>query len=73
MHTRAAVRVIVGLAAGASTDVTARIVGQKMAALGQSFVGRENRPGAGGNIATAFVAHAPADGYTLLFGSAPSR
>jgi tripartite-type tricarboxylate transporter receptor subunit TctC len=64
------VRVIVGLAAGASTDVTARIVGQKMGqALGQSFV-VENRPGAGGNIATGFVAHAPADGYTLLFGSA---
>jgi tripartite-type tricarboxylate transporter receptor subunit TctC len=64
------VRVIVGLAAGSSTDVTARIVAQKMGqALGQSFV-VENRAGAGGNIATAFVAHAPADGYTLLFGSA---
>jgi tripartite-type tricarboxylate transporter receptor subunit TctC len=64
------VRLIVGLEAGSSTDVTARIVGQKMGqALGRTFV-VENRPGAAGNIATGFVAHAPADGYTLLFGSA---
>jgi tripartite-type tricarboxylate transporter receptor subunit TctC len=64
------VRVIVGLAAGSSTDVTARIIAQKMgAALGQTFV-VENRPGAGGNLATGFVAHNPPDGYTLLFGSA---
>ena len=64
------IRLIVGLAAGSSTDVTARIVGQTMGQmLGQTFV-VENRPGAGGNIATGFVAHASADGYTLLFGSA---
>lgn len=63
------VRVIVGLGAGSSTDVTARIVAQKMGqSLGQAFV-VENRAGAGGNIATGFVAHAPNDGYTLLFGS----
>jgi tripartite-type tricarboxylate transporter receptor subunit TctC len=63
------VHLIVGLGAGSSTDVTARIVAQKMDhILGQNFV-VENRPGAGGNIATGFVAHAPADGYTLLFGS----
>jgi len=64
------VRVIVGLAADSSTDVTARIIVQKMGqALGQTFV-VENRPGAGGNLATGFVAHNPPDGYTLLFGSA---
>jgi tripartite-type tricarboxylate transporter receptor subunit TctC len=64
------VRVIVGLAAGSSTDVTARIIAQKMGqALGQTFI-VENRPGAGGNLATGFVAHNPPDGYTLLFGSA---
>jgi tripartite-type tricarboxylate transporter receptor subunit TctC len=63
------VHVIVGLGAGSSTDVTARVISQKMGQLlGQSFV-VENRAGAGGNIATAFVAHAPKDGYTLLFGS----
>lgn len=64
------VRMIVGLAAGSSTDVAARIVGQKMGqTLGQSIV-VENRAGAAGNIATGFVAHAPADGYILLLGSA---
>jgi tripartite-type tricarboxylate transporter receptor subunit TctC len=64
------VRVIVGLAPGSSTDVTARIIAQKMGqALGQTFI-VENRPGAGGNLATGFVAHNPPDGYTLLFGSA---
>lgn len=63
------VRVIVGLAAGSSTDVTARIIAQRLGeSLGQQFV-IENRPGAGGNIATEFVAHAPKDGYTLLLGS----
>jgi tripartite-type tricarboxylate transporter receptor subunit TctC len=63
------VHVIVGLGAGSSTDVTARVITQKMGQiLGQSFV-VENRAGAGGNIATGFVAHAPRDGYKLLFGS----
>jgi tripartite-type tricarboxylate transporter receptor subunit TctC len=63
------VHVIVGLGAGSSTDVTARVITQKMGQiLGQSFV-VENRAGAGGSIATGFVAHAPSDGYTLLFGS----
>ncbi len=63
------VRLIVGLAAGSSTDVTARVIAQRMGhILGQQFV-VENRPGAGGNIATGFVAHAAKDGYTLLLGS----
>jgi len=63
------VRMMVGLGAGSSTDVTARIVGQKMGQiLGQPVV-VENRGGAAGNIATGIVAHAAPDGYTLLFGS----
>jgi tripartite-type tricarboxylate transporter receptor subunit TctC len=69
-YPKRAIHLIVGLAAGSSTDVTARIVGQKMGqAFGQTIV-VENRPGAAGNVATGFVARAPADGYTLLFGSA---
>jgi tripartite-type tricarboxylate transporter receptor subunit TctC len=49
--------------------VLARIVGKKMEELlGAPFV-IENRPGAGGNIAADFVAHATADGYTLLMGN----
>jgi tripartite-type tricarboxylate transporter receptor subunit TctC len=60
------VRIIVGYAAGGPTDILARLIGQWLSQrLGQSFV-VENRPGAGTNIATEEVAHAPPDGYTLL-------
>ncbi len=60
------VRVVVGFAAGGATDIVGRIVAQKLTeVLGQSFV-VENRPGASATIAAELVAHAPADGYTLL-------
>jgi len=60
------VRVIVGQAAGSSSDITARLIGQWLSErLGQQFI-IEARPGATGNIATDFVARAPGDGYTLL-------
>ena len=59
------VRMLVGFAAGGATDLFARLVAQKLSErLGQQFV-VENRPGAGGTIAGAAVARAPADGYTL--------
>jgi tripartite-type tricarboxylate transporter receptor subunit TctC len=64
------VRIIVGFAAGGPTDITARLIGQWLSErIGQPFV-IENRPGAGGNIATESVVRAPADGYTLLLGGA---
>ena len=60
---------VVAFPPGGPSDVLARIVGKKMEELlGQPFV-IENRPGAGGNIAADFVAHAAADGYTLLMGN----
>jgi tripartite-type tricarboxylate transporter receptor subunit TctC len=60
------VRIIVGFSPGGSTDVTARILAQKMSESWRQQVIVENRPGAGGNIGAEAVAKAPADGYTLL-------
>src|SRR5262245_8190683 len=61
------VRLLVGLAAGGSADIVARLLGQWLSErLGQQFV-VENRPGAATNIATEAVVKAPPDGHTLLF------
>jgi tripartite-type tricarboxylate transporter receptor subunit TctC len=66
------VRLIVPFAAGGSTDITARLMGQWLSErLGQSFV-TENRPCAGINIGTEAVVRAQADGYTLLLVGPPS-
>jgi tripartite-type tricarboxylate transporter receptor subunit TctC len=60
------VHIVVAFPPGGVADVAARLVGQWLSnRFGQSFV-IENKPGASGNIAADFVAHAPPDGYTLL-------
>ena len=60
------VKVVVPYPAGGATDIAARVVFQQVSeATGQQFI-IDNRAGAGGNIGAEAVAHAPADGYTLL-------
>src|SRR5689334_7496853 len=61
------VHIIVGFPAGTSSDITARLLAQRLSEqLGQPFV-VENRTGAGTNVAADSVVHASADGYTLLW------
>ena len=63
------VRLIVGFPPGASADITARVLGNRMGQiLGQQIV-IENRPGAGSSLAADYAARAPKDGYTLFLGS----
>src|SRR3954466_1155305 len=60
------VRVVVPFTPGGSTDTTARLVGNRLQEVwGQSVV-IENKPGAGGNIASDMVAHSDPDGYTVF-------
>lgn len=63
------VRMIVPFAAGGSTDVVARMLGQRLSLLWNQPVLIENRAGAGGNVGADVVAKAPGDGYTLLMAS----
>jgi tripartite-type tricarboxylate transporter receptor subunit TctC len=63
------IRLVVGFAAGGGTDLTARaMIARLSQELGQPVV-VENRPGAGGNIATELVVRAPADGHVVLMGT----
>src|SRR5262245_16631118 len=65
------VRLIAGFPAGGVVDALARLIGQWLSErLGQPFV-VENRPGAGGNIATETVVRASPDGHTLLMINIP--
>jgi tripartite-type tricarboxylate transporter receptor subunit TctC len=60
------VRIVVAFPPGGALDIVARLIGQWLSErLGQPFI-IDNRPGAGGNIATEAVVRARADGYTLL-------
>jgi len=60
------VRIIVGFAAGSTSDIIARLMAQWLSErLGQQFI-VDNRPGAGSNVATEAVVKSPSDGYTLL-------
>ena len=63
------ITLVVPFPPGGPTDaLSRRLAGGVGQAIGQTVV-VENRPGAGGNIGAEYVAHAKADGYTLLFGT----
>lgn len=64
------IRLLVGFPPGGPADIAARIIALGLQDIIKQNVVVENRTGAGGNIATQFVAQAPADGYTLLAATA---
>jgi tripartite-type tricarboxylate transporter receptor subunit TctC len=61
------VRVLVGYAAGSSTDIVGRVMADRLTAYWKQNVYVETRAGAAGNLAADAAAKAPGDGYTLLF------
>ena len=61
-----AIRIIVPIAPGGSTDMVGRLIGQRLSEQMGVSVYVDNRPGAGATIGSDLVAKAPADGYTLL-------
>jgi tripartite-type tricarboxylate transporter receptor subunit TctC len=63
------IRIVVGFAAGGATDITTRLLQPKLQQLLGAPIVVENRPGAGGNVATELVVRAPADGSVLLMGT----
>ena len=64
-----AIKIVVPYPAANSSDVAARLIGEKLAAqLGQPVI-VENRAGASGTLGTAYAAKQPADGYTLAIGA----
>jgi tripartite-type tricarboxylate transporter receptor subunit TctC len=63
------IRLVVGFPPGGGVDIIARAISHELGTeLGQPIV-IDNKPGAGGNLAAEQVAHAPADGYTLVIGA----
>ena len=60
------IKLVVAFAPASATDIVARLIAEQLTASLNQTVVVENKPGAGGNIATQLVTNAPADGYTLL-------
>lgn len=60
------ITIVVPFTPGGVTDITTRLIGQKMSEKLNQTVIIENKPGAGGNIAASYVARSPANGYTLF-------
>jgi tripartite-type tricarboxylate transporter receptor subunit TctC len=67
------IRMVIGYAAGGTTDILARALAEQLSkTLGQSII-VENKPGAAGNIAAAFVQQSAPDGYTLFMATVASH
>ena len=67
------VHIVVPSAPGDGSDLTARLIGDKLGAvLGQPVI-IDNKLGAGGVVGTEYAAHQPADGYTLIMANAGSH
>jgi len=63
------ITMVVAFPAAGTTDILARLIGQKLTEKFKQTVVVENRPGAGGNIGTSYVAKAAPDGYTIMMGT----
>ncbi|MDR6535076.1 tripartite tricarboxylate transporter substrate binding protein [Variovorax soli] len=61
------IKILVGAGAGGTTDITARLVGEKMGKLLGQPVVIDNKPGASGTVSVAQTVRAPADGHTLVW------
>src|SRR5437016_4890381 len=64
------IRFLVGFAAGGSSDIVARVIGQKMSEILGVAIPVENRTGANGTIAMRLAAQAAPDGYTMTIAGA---
>lgn len=67
------IRIVVGYAAGGTTDILARALGEQLGKELKQTIVIENKPGAAGNIAAASVQNAPPDGYTLFMATVSSH